>query len=380
MNAKTETKTKMLAIQGTVDERSAGFNMDLFDDPLTFFIAYPTLSVRDACLEALNNGGVVRRNYPVSLVKWVVNGLIEACDDLWYSLLECFVSKTNESASDVVEFALKIAASGEYLHNGIVKMVVARLLGNSSDEIYWRTPSMEDFVRRLLEQPLIVSHQTKKEKYGPDYGYTDQAWTQLERGLKIITTFRDTSFIPLLDEIRAGMESGEIKPLGCFDEFRAADDLHFLRSRTSWLSKVAEDEKPDWHLLRSIAEEKAKLTGDVLVVFSCPKVISEGKATIKLSLAAANTNEQKKLNDWCKVTLKVAYYTEGFSGLRGASSLGPLPFEADGTWSVELMPTPGKNRLTIRIDDGREKGWALKASFYIRCVKEAPAESPNIIV
>ncbi len=379
MNANTEKKA--LAIQGTVDETNTGFKMDLYDDPLTFFIAYPMLSVRNACLESLNNGGVVRRSYPVNLVKWTVNGLIETCDDLWPRLLECFVSKTpSETASDIAEFALKIVASGEYLHNDIVKMVVARLLSNSSGEIYWRTPSMEDFIRRLLEQPLIVSHQTKKEKYGPDYGYTDQDWTQLERGLKIITTFRDTSFLPLLNEILARMESNEIKPLGSSGTFRAADDLHFLKSRISWLSKVAGDEKPDWHLLGSIAEEKAKLAGDVLVIFSCPKVISEGKATIKLSLAAANTNEQEKLNDWCKKTLKVAYYTEGFGGLRGASSLGPLPFEADGTWSVNLLPTPGKNRLTICIDDSREKGWAMKATFYIRCVKAYPAESPTIMV
>ncbi len=111
MDAKPEMKIDF--IQGTVDEENTGFKMDMYDDPLTFFIAYPTLSVRDACLKALNDGGVVRRNYPIGLVKSVVNGLIEACDDLWPSLLECFVSKTNVRASDRVEFDLRIVASGE---------------------------------------------------------------------------------------------------------------------------------------------------------------------------------------------------------------------------------------------------------------------------
>lgn len=277
-----------------------------------------------------------------------------------------------------MEFAIQIA-SGDGLNNYIVKMVVARLLGRSSDEIYWRTPSMEGFIQRLLEQPLIVSRQTKARKHRDDYGYADWDWTQLERGLKIITTFRDTSFMPLLNEILAGMESGEIKPHGSMHALRAADDLHFLKSRTSWLSKVAKDETPDLSsALEPFIRQGAKIKGNVETRLCYQEVVTENtKAPILVVFQASRLVEQAKLNEWIQGENIIIWFTaDGFAKTHDIGKFYTHPKEVN--WMVELQPTLGKNRVTIGFGDGSRI--ISQSTAYISCVKKTPVESPNTMV
>lgn len=378
-----------VVVRPTVDEKSYDFHKEMSDSPLEIFLDLPTESIRRACLKVMNADAGFH-HYPVDYVEKVVNGLMAVHDDFWLDLLECFVAKANnETAPAAIEFAIQLAMK-EFLNNDVVKTIVAKLLGGESYGAYWNAPSMEPLICRLLEQPgrssrILADEMVRSRRNDNNYGYLGPDWVQVERAVKIIMKFGDTTFLPILKKLLGEMESGNLKRLHS-GKFEAADDLNFLRTRTEGLAEIAEEEKPDWNLLGSIAKREAQLIGDVNVFFSCPTTVEESqKAVATISLQTTNADEQLKLDRYCGSFFKVAYGLEGFdANVIGGVFVDKTWFPSTGSsWDVELTPTIGKNRLTVYLYRGfwtEELARVLKATTYIRCVKAAPVESENIIV
>jgi hypothetical protein len=310
-------------------------------------------------------------------IQTAITDLKKADDRFWEQLLEVFVMQSDDdTAHEALEFAIQIALKDCIYLNGISKMVVAKLSRGDSSGIgvsYWFVPSMEQFIERLLG--------TLDGPY--KHGYMDSDWVQAKRAVNFLVRFRDTSFLPTLQTLFEGMESGKIKPWEHAEQFEAVDNLHFLRTRTRALREIARAEQPDWNgKLGFWIRSQAGLTSNVDVAFSYPKTVTltpVPKATFTISLKTSDLTEQLKLNRWIMDRgLSVGYRGEGFTGLKGSffdkNRVDLTPFvisESQYAWTDDLTPTLGRNRLTVYVSSKKEE--LLSAVAYIHCVKEEPS-------
>lgn len=346
------------------------------DGPLNVFDEWPVREIREECLAMLEQMSIA--NEYAGWFENRISSCLENDDHLWQRLLSCYIFRSCNvihSQARALEFAIGLAKEKRFAHWGvgeISKLVAGKIKQNP--ELYWRVPSMHEFLNLLISWFL---KQSSGEMTDPSTYYTDTQWHEMERALRIALAARDTTLLPVFETVFEKLNLGLKKPTECFkDDLMISSHIAFLSGAISVLKRAEKDQNPDLNAtaVGVFLRKKADISGNVGVYVGYAKrVFDRNSIPVTIRLFPTNPAERDRLcaaHSYCRVRIRgEGCCTVSIPHATQQSSEVSNDFDENLSCHFLVFPSRGMNRFWLRFDAVENHGlrFLLEMACYISC-------------